>query len=412
MGFFDGIFQPDSLNISSNWVEAIGGVTSSGVEISPATALRHTAVFACNRVLSESISSLPLTIFQEDGKGNRSKAKTHPLYDLLHATPNDETTTMQWRETMVTSLNLRGNHYSQIIRDGAGRIVSIWGLMTDRMIVQRLEGTGELVFRYNIGGGEVIIGTKDVLKVRGLSIDGITGISPITYNRESLSLSKAMEIYGGKYFKNGATSTGAFSVPGELSAEAYARLKADFEKSYMGMTNAHKPMILEGGARFEKITMSNEDSQFLDSRKYQRSEIASIFRVPAHMINDLEKATFSNIEQMSLDFAIYTLTPWLVRIEQAMNRDLLTKEERAQGYYVKHNLAGLLRGDTASRAELNSKYVSSGIFTINDVLSLEDMNGIDNGNERYMPMNMTTIDNIHSGNNLKTNQPNRGANNA
>ena len=401
MGFFDGINAPDSLKLSSDWVEAISSETSSGVNISPNTALRHTAVFACNRVLSESISSLPLTIYQEDEKGNRSKAKSHPLYDILHSTPNPETTTMQWRETMITSLNMRGNHYTQVIRDNAGRISSLWGLATDRISVTRLEKTGELIFLYDNGKKQMPFKFDDILNVSGLSLDGMSGVSPITYNRESLSLSKAMEIYGGKYFKNGATSTGAFSVQGELSDEAYKRLKNGFADSYTGMINAHKPMILEGGAKFEKITMSNEDSQFLDSRKYQRSEIASIFRVPLHMINDLERATFSNIEQMSLDFAIYTLTPWLVRIEQAMNRDLLTKKERAKGFYIKHNLAGLLRGDTASRAEMYSKYVNSGIYTINDVLALEDKNEVSNGNERFMQGAMTTIDNIIAGNNFK-----------
>ncbi len=407
MGFFDGVFSQDTLEAESNWFQNFVPETSSGVEISPNTALMHTAVFACNRVLSESISSLPLVIYKEDEKGNRERAKKHPLYDLLHSSPNQETTTMQWRETMITSLNMKGNHYSQIIKDNAGRVVAIWGLMTDRITVKRLELTGELIFIYDLGVNQVPLKFSDLLNVSGLSLDGMSGVSPITYNRESLTLSKAMEQYGGKYFKNGANASGAFSVQGELSQEAYDRMKSDFTESYAGMVNAHKPMILEGGAKFERITMSNEDSQFLDSRKYQRSEISSIFRVPLHMINDLERATFSNIEQMSLDFAIYTLTPWLVRIEQAMNRDLLTKEEREQGYYIKHNLAGLLRGDMKARAELISKYTVNGIYTINDALRLEEMNEVDGGDERFMQMNMTTTKNITEGKNLKSN-PTKG----
>lgn len=400
MSFFNGM-SADNLKIESNWLENIAPETSSGVSISPNTALRHTAVFACNRVLSESIASLPLTIYKEDDKGNREKAKNHPLYDILHATPNAETTTMQWRETMITSLNMKGNHYTQIIRDNAGRVNSLWSLETDRITVKRLESTKELIFIYNTGTKEIALKFEEVLNVCGLSLDGMTGISPITYNRESLSLSKAMEEYGGKYFKNSSTSTGAFAIQGELSDVAYERMKKDFTSSYSGMVNAHKPMILEGGAKFESLSMSNEDSQFLDSRKYQRSEIASIYRVPLHMINDLERATFSNIEQMSLDFVIYSLTPWLVRIEQAMNRDLLTKKERNDGYYVKHNLAGLLRGDMKSRAELFTKYTQNGIFTINDVLKLEDMNETENGDGRYVQMNMTTIESINDGKNLK-----------
>jgi len=403
MGFFDGVSfdsgsdAEDFIKIFNNNVD-----TSSGVNVTIGTALRHTVVFACNRVLSESIASLPLVLYKEDAKGNREKAKDHSLYNLLNFLPNKEQTTMQWRETMITNLNLRGNHFTQIIRNGAGNITALWGLDTSRITAKRLESTGEIVFIYDIGNGttkQVVFTFDELLNVSGLSLDGISGISPIAYNRESISLSVAMEQYGGKYFKNGASATGAFSIQGELSDKAFERMKKDFKETYSGMVNAHTPMVLEGGAKFEKITMSNEDSQFLDSRKFQKADISSIFRVPLHMINDLDKANYNSIEQLSLGFVIYTLSPWLIRIEQAMQRDLLTEKERNEGYYIKHNLNALLRGDIKTRTELYSKFVNSGIFTINDVLKLEDMNEVDNGNERYMQMSMTTIDNIKNGNN-------------
>jgi len=321
---------------------------------------------------------------------------------------------MQWRETMITNLNLRGNHFTQIIRNNKGDILSLWGLDTARMTAKRLKSTGEIVFIYNYGldnetgTKEVAFKFEDILNVAGLSLDGIVGVSPISYNRESIGVSVALDKFAGSFFKNSASPSGIFSIDGELSDEAFKRMKEDFDKSWTGMKNSNKPMVLEGGAKFNPITMTNVDSQFLEARKFQKQDISSIFRVPLHMINDLEKANYNSIEQLSLEFVIYSLTPTLIRIEQCMQRDLLTEKEIADGYYIKHNLNALLRGDTKSRAELYSKFVSSGIFTINDVLELEDRNSVDNGNERYMQMAMTTINNINDGKNLKNGETQNG----
>lgn len=407
MNFFDRVWRSDEssddfLRIFNNIAE-----TSSGVKITADSALRNSVVFACNRVLSESISSLPLVLYKEDEKGNREKAKEHPLYKLLNSNPNKENTTMQWRETMITNLNLRGNHFTQIIRNGKDDIVSLWGLDTARMSAKRLKNTGEIVYIYNYGmdneagSKEAVFKFDDILNVAGLSLDGITGISPVAYERESIGIAVALEKFAGSFFKNGANPSGIFSIAGELSDESYKRMKTDFDKSYTGMKNHNKPMILEGGAKFSPITMTNVDSQFLEARKYQKEDISMIFRVPKHMLNDLDKANYNSIEQLSLGFVIYSLTPTLTRIEQCMQRDLLTQEERDEGYYIKHNLNALLRGDAKARAELYSKFVNNGIFTINDVLKLEDQNEVENGNKRYMQMAMTTIDNINEGKNLK-----------
>jgi len=377
------------------------GETSSGVRITADSALRNSVVFACNRVLSESISSLPLVLYKEDENGNRAKAKKHPLYKLLNSNPNKENTTMQWRETMITNVNLRGNHFTQIIRNSRGDILSLWGLDTARMTAKRLEKTGEIIFIYNTGSKEVAFKFDDILNVAGLSLDGISGISPIAYNRESLGVSVALEAHAGSFFKNSASPSGIFAIEGELSDEAFKRMKKDFDESWTGMKNSNKPMVLEGGAKFHPITMTNVDSQFLEARKFQKQDISAIFRVPLHMINDLEKANYNSIEQLSLGFVIYSLTPSLIRIEQCMQRDLLTEQERADGYYIKHNLSALLRGDMKTRAELYGKFVEKGIFTINDVLKLEDMNEVDEGNKRYIQMSYTTVDNINDGKNLK-----------
>jgi len=407
VSFFENVWSSD--DSSEDFLRAFNNVaeTSSGVAVTPSTALKNSVVFACNRVLSESISSLPLVLFKEDDKGNRKKAKNHPLYKLLNSNPNKEVTTMQWRETMITNLNLRGNHFTQIIRNGAGAIHSLWGLDSARITAKRREKTGEIVFIYNMGMNSNSVNVKkvftfeEILNVAGLSLDGICGISPIAYNRESIGVGVAQESFAGSFFKNGANPSGIFSIEGELTDPAFERLKKGFDESYSGMKNHNKPMILENNAKFHPITMTNVDSQFLEARKFSKQDISSIFRVPLHMINDLDKANYNSIEQLSLGFVIYTLTPTLVRIEQCMQRDLLTEKERKNGYYIKHNLSALLRGDTKARAEMYDKFMKNGIFTINDALKLEDMNEVDNGNDRYIQMSYTTVDNINDGKNLK-----------
>lgn len=403
MAFFENVWQSDGS--SEDFLKLFNGVaeTTSGIKVTFDSALRHSTVYACNRVLSESIASLPLVLYKEENDGTRIKAKDHSLYKLLNSNPNPEQTTMQWRENMITNLNLRGNHFTQIIKNGAGQVSQLWSLDTTRMTAKRLQDTGEIVFIYdysvNGSGKQVAFKFNDVLNVSGLSLDGISGISPIGYERESIGLSMAMEEFGNKYFKNGATSSGAFSIEGELSQEAYSRMKKDFETSYSGMKNAHKPMILEGGAKFNPITLNNKDSQFLEARRYQKEDIAMIFRVPLHMLNDLTKANYNSLEQLSLGFVIYSLTPTLVRIEQCMQRDLLTEKERAEGYYIKHNLSALLRGDMKTRFESYHMAINDGIYTIDDVLKLEDMNATNTeaGKARFMQGAMTTVENIISG---------------
>lgn len=406
MSFFSQSWESDStdenfLKLFSNTIES-----STGIKVTPQSALRHSIVFACNRVLSESIASLPLVLYKQDDKGNRVKAKEHSLYNLLNNNPNPEATTMQWRETMITNINLRGNHFSQIIRNRRNEIVSIWGLDTSRIEAKRLQSTGEIVYIYNYDMNinaqnpkKAVFKFDEILHIAGLSLDGICGISPIAYTRESIGLSIAMEEFGARYFKNGANASGAFSIQGELTDTAFERMREGFEKAYSGLKNSHKPLILEGGAKFERITMTNTDSQFLEARKYQKEDISMIFRVPLHMINDLTKANYNSIEQLSLGFVTYSLMPTIVRTEQCMQRDLLTEDERKEGYYIKHNLAALLRGDMKTRFESYHVALNDGVYTIDDILALEDMNptGDNIGKARFMQGAMTTVDNVING---------------
>lgn len=412
MGFFDNSWSCDSEDENFLKLFSENVATNTGIKITEKSAMQHSVVYACVKVISESISSLPLVLYKEDDNGNRTKAKDHELYYLLNTQPNNEVTTMQWRETMLANICLNGNHFTQIIKNGAGKILQLWGLDTSRITAKRLQSTGEIVFIYNYSFDskqrevkEVAFKFNEILNISGLSFDGICGISPIGYERESIALSIAMEQFGSKFFGNSASPSGIFSIQGELSNQAFERMKEDFEKSYSGMKNHNKPMILEGGAIFSPITMTNTDSQFIEGRRYQKEDIAMLYRVPLHMLNDLAKASYNSIEQLSLSFVTYTLSPWLVRIEQCMNRDLLTESEKKAGYYIKHNLSALLRGDSKTRFENYDKAIKSGIYTINDVLDKEDMNKIDSdvGDMRVMQGAMTTVENIKAGVNYTKN---------
>ena len=369
---------------------------SNSNHISPKTAMRLTTVFACNRVIAETLSSISLDVYERVEEGKK-KATNFSLYNILKYRPNPNMTSVMWREMIVQDLNMRGNHYSQIIRNGLGEITALYPLVSANMEVS-LSSTSKLVYMYATGDKKVKLSAREILHVRGLpSENGITGLSPIEYNRRAIQLGDTTQEFGINFFEKGANGAGAFSTPSELSDPAYKRLKEDLGKNYTGMQNSGKPMLLEAGLKFERITIPNNDSQFLETRKYQKEEIASIFRVPMHMINSLENATFSNIEHQSLEFVQFTMLPWIKRIEQAFMMLLLSEKEQTK-YSIKFNVDTLLRGDYKTRTEGYKAMQLMGNLTINEVRALENMNSIGKaGDERYVQLNLTTVENLNKG---------------
>ena len=369
-----------------------GGASASGIVVNPQTALQASTVYACVQVLSQSLAMLPCHLYQKNKDGNKTLAENHPLFSLLHDQPNDWQTSVEFMEMMVASLCLRGNAYAYVNRTTSGRVVELLPLHPDMVRVNM--GTGfKLDYQVTLPDGSFqSLGPGELFHVRGLTLNGWLGISPIAYARESIGLSLATEKFGSQLFRNGAKMGGVLEHPNKIGQEAYARLKDSFDYAYNG-ENAHKTAILEEGMKFTKISMTADDSQFLETRKYQRSEIASIFRVPPHMIGDLERATFSNIEQMSLEFVSYTLMPWLVRFEKAIKRDLLTPKERSQ-YHVKYNVTSLLRGDAAARSAYYHNGILDGWLTRNEARHAESeigniLNPIEGLDTPLMPLNMT-----------------------
>ena len=377
----------DSLN-GSGYRFMMGGSTS-GRKVNEHSAMQMTAVYACVRILSESIASLPVHLYQYESEGNKAKAVKHPLYRILHDEPNPEMTSFVFRETLMTHLLLWGNAYAQIIRNGKGEIIGLYPLMPNRMTVDR-DKSGQIIYQYQMQDSDAHIGKtgyvtlrpSEVLHVPGLGFDGLVGYSPIAMAKNAIGLSIATDEYGAKFFANGATPGGILEFPGTVKNPE--SIRESWNKGFSG-NNAHKVAILEEGMKYTPISISPEQAQFLETRKFQIDEIARIFRVPPHMVGDLEKSSFSNIEQQSLEFVKYTLEPWIIRWEQSLNRALLTETEKSD-YFVKFNVDGLLRGDYQSRMNGYAIGIQNGFMCPNDVRALECLDLIpdEQGGNKYM----------------------------
>lgn len=374
------------------WVgKSVGWDTATGVDVSPDKSLQVSAVFACVRILAETVASLPLLVYRRLGNDGKTRAPDHYLYSLLHDAPNPEMTSFQFRETMMGHLCTWGNAYAEIEFDQAGRIIALWPLRPDRIMVKR--ENGRLQYHYRLtkpdaqGRMEAILDMTQVFHLRGLGSNGIIGYSPIQLHRQAVGLALAAEEFGARFFGNDARPGVILQHPGKLSDEAHRRLRESWESRHGGLDKSHRVAILEEGLSVKEIGLPPGDAQFLETRRFQISEIARIFRIPPHMVGDLERATFSNIEQQSLEFVIYTLWPWLVRWEQEIKRSLLTPAESSM-YFVEFLVEGLLRGDVESRYRAYATARQWGWLSANDIRRLENMNPIEGGDVYLVPLNM------------------------
>ena len=376
---FRGRDAPTDRTSGSAYSFFMGGSTS-GKRVNERTAMQMTAVYSCVRILSEAVAGLPLQFYRYTADGGKEKAVDHPLYFLLHDEPNPEMTSFVFRETLMTHLLLWGNAYSQIIRNARGEIIALYPLMPDRMTVNRDEN-GQLYYEYYMNtddahtmkGTTVRLQPHDVLHIPGLGFDGLVGYSPIAMAKNAIGMAIACEEYGAKFFANGAAPSGVLEHPGTIKDPS--RVRESWQSTFGGSANANKVAVLEEGMKYTPISISPNEAQFLETRKFQIDEIARIFRVPPHMVGDLEKSSFSNIEQQSLEFVKYTLDPWVARWEQAMVRALLTQEEK-KTYFFKFNVDGLLRGDYQSRMNGYATARQNGWMSANDIRELENLDRI------------------------------------
>ena len=352
-----------------------------GVVVTDDSAMRFATVHACVRVLSEDIASLPLHVYQRDKEGGKERLRTHPLYELIHDRPNPEMTAFTFKECMMVNVLLTGNAYAFIEFNQAGQVIALWPLLSDSVVPYRSE-SGQIRYR----AGQADLSSYEVLHIPGMSFDGLLGLSPIAYARESIGLGMAAEQFGSKFFKNGTHLGGVITDPGVMGDAQFERAREQFGAMYKGLQNSHGIPILEKGATYTPIGIPPEDAQFLETRKFQRTEIAAIYRMPLHLIGDLERATFSNIEHQDLGYLQRTLLPWLVRWEQGMATKLLTTLERKR-LVIEFDTANFLRGDTKSRMEAYSIAVNAGIMTPNEARAKENMNPMEGGDEIRLPLN-------------------------
>nr|DAS29729.1 MAG TPA: Portal [Caudoviricetes sp.] len=375
------------------------GRTTSGKNVNEMTALQTTAVYACVRILAEAIASLPIHVYRHTDEGKEQDVN-HQLYYLLHDEPNPDMTSFVFRETLMSHLLIWGNAYAQIIRDGRGQVLALYPLLPDRMTVKRDE-KGELYYVYQRSEeenpnfkdkGNIILKKSEVLHVPGLGFDGLIGYSPIAMAKNAVGITLATEEYGASFFANGANPGGVLEHPGILKDPS--KVRESWNQVYQGTNNSHKVAVLEEGMSYKTIGIPPNEAQFLETRKFQINEIARLYRIPPHMVGDLEKSSFSNIEQQSLEFVKYTLDPWVVRFEQAFQKALLLPDEK-KTYFIKFNVDGLLRGDYQSRMNGYAIGRQNGWLSTNDIRRLEDMNPLskEEGGDLYLVNgNMTKLE--------------------
>lgn len=378
MGLFQSIFKRRvSDRAAGSGPRFFFGQSPSGANVNERTALSMTAVYACVRVLAESIASLPLHVYERGENGNRVKAEDYLLYTLLHDAPNSEMSSFTFRETLMTHLLLYGNAYSQILRNGRGEVVALYPLMPNKMLVER-DDNGRIQYRYiryneeppTMEGSTVILSPEDVLHIPGMAFDGLVGLSPIAACRSAIGMGISQDEYSSRFYANGAAPMGVLEHPGLIKNPE--KLRESWNEAFGGARNAGKVAILEEGLKFTPISISPADSQLLETRKFSVEEICRIFRVPPHLVQDLSRSTFNNIENQGISFVQYSIVPWTVRWEQALTRSLLSPEERKK-YTIRFNIDGLMRGAYKDRYDAYAVGINNGFLCPNDVRRLENL---------------------------------------
>lgn len=376
-----------------------GGPTHTGKPVSEYTALNCSTVWACTRIISETVASLPLHLMKSEKDGSKKSYTDHPLYGVLHDEPNSDMSDMELRETITAHAVTWGNGYAEIVRDSQLRTIGLWPILPDA-VTPKKDASGNLVYEVRAKNGKTrtLRGAKtgarelpEVLHVRGLGFDGLTGYSVVSMGRQSIALAQIQEEYSAKYFARGGRRPYILELPTRFKdQQAFDLFRSNWEAAYTGDDAFHKTAILEGGLTYKELGFSQEDAQFLESRQFSISEICRWFRISPHMVGDLSRATFSNIEHLAIEFVQQTLMGWLIRWEKAIKRCCLTPDEK-RNVYAKHNVSALLRGDFASRMAGYATLLQNAIASPNEVRDLEDWNAYEGGDDYHLQLNMQTV---------------------
>lgn len=388
---YSWVGQTFKLTDPNPWRDYLGQPSYAGKFVGEDSAMRLSVVWGCVRLLSETVGSLPLSIFQSTGNGNSTNVPDDPLSLLLHDRPNGEMTSVEFREAMMVNLCLLGNAYA-IIERRAGVVASLIPIPTAQ-VTPRKEESGRTIYDFNDRGKVETLPYNKVFHLKGFGADGLVGYSPIAYARNAMGLTMATEEYGSKFFAGGARPKGVLKLPTWLKQEVREKTKADLRNLQNQLEGGDGTLLLEGGMEYQPISIPPEEAQFLETRKFQLNEICRIFRVPPHMVADLEKATFSNIESQGMEFEKFTLRPYLTRWEQAIKQKLIPVEKRST-QFARFNLDGLLRADSAARAAFYAVMLQNGVYDSNEVRALENRNSRDGADELRVQVNMTPLDKL------------------
>ena len=386
-GLFARIFRSSPENPSTSlsnpaaWLTGLFGTSKTGVQVSEDNALTFSAVYAAVRIISETIASIPLNVYQADGE-TRVKAVGHPVQDLLAKAPNSVSSTFTFREAMASNLVLHGNAYAKIEMNAAGRPTALIPLNPMKVEVKVVDGEKVHVF-----DKKHTYLDYEILHFVGLSFNGLTGTSPLAMAREAVAIGLAAQEYGARFYSNGANAGGVITAPGRLNTEVVKRLRESWNRAQSGNSNSHSTAILEEGMKYEKIGLDPEAAQFLQSRKFQVNEIARIFRIPPSYLADLENSsTRANVEQQAIQFVRDCITPYVRRMEVELNRKLFREDE--PNLYAYFTMEGLMRGDLQGRYDAYATARQWGWLSVNDIRDLENLNPVEGGDIYLQPLNM------------------------
>lgn len=390
-----GLFLPERAAVKETLGHPAAGIigwvdpqtNESGVPVTEDTALNFSAVWCATRIIAETVASLPLLIYERTDDDGKLRARQHPLWPLLHDAPNGEMSAYTFLETVTAHVVNWGNGYAEIQRNGRGDVLALLPIAPDKVRVMRAD-SGAIEYhvldeRYTV---EAILSAEDVLHVKGLGFNGLKGMSVIRHANQSIGLGLATERHGATFFGNGARPGGVLQHPGTLSAEARANIRKEWREKH-GSSNPNDVAILWEGMGYTPLNVPHDEAQFLETRKFQINEIARWYRLPPHMLAELDRATHSNIEQQSLEFVIYSLTPWLRRWESEIDRQLFPQREQAD-FFAQFLLEGLLRGDIQSRYNAYAVGRQWGWLSVDDIRRLENLNPIEGGDVYLQPLNM------------------------
>lgn len=356
-------------------------------KVSAETAMRLSAVFACNRVLAETIGVCPIHEYEKDEKGERKHITDTAEYEMLHYAPNPDMTPGAFKESGMFNMNLGGNFCAQKVKNARGDVIQLRPITWNRVRFGVDKSTGSL--QYFIDNDSTPKTRNEILHIPGVTLDGYIGVTPIEFAQNAIAVGNNQDRFTRNFYENGVQTSGVFEHPTTLKQDAFDRLKKDIKENYAGLKNAGVPMILEDGMKYREVTMKLSDAQFIESKRYTKEEVASVYRVPLHLIQDLSRSTNNNIEHQSLEFLIYTMLPWFKRWEENLNLQLMKSEDRRKGRYFEFKMDALLRGDTKSRYEAYAQGRQWGWLSANDILRLENMNGIGPKGDIYLtPANM------------------------